>query len=592
VRNLLAAEVFSVIQAWAQPAGGSLTLGTASTVQQKLLEAWNLLVPSTHHDYITGTAIPDVFHSEQIDLLEQAASLSEGILRDALSTIAGSIKPQNSGSPVVVFNPLGFSRNNELAHISADDLRDASISVSGTSYQKAYDGGLLLIASAPALGYQTAYLANANTPPANPVTINPSSNPVSAAKVVISNGLVSATLQQDTDGFWGLVSVIDSATNQELISPNSVANQLLFYRENGDEYVFGNENVSPAWNLADVSTFLSNPAIEIIESGSLRVIVRTSFTYNDGTTQIEYVMEYVMHANEPMLRMRASGAAQMPTPADSSAGYSGYSVLTSFPLNSPIDTVVRGTPYHWTDVMPNWITPDQVYWNGQMFMPTQKFVIPQASGAAMCAVYHADVPAWGISYQWNSGNNGFETNNGVLYSCLWRNGDGHYFNNAVGYSGTPLALGTDPGVHVREYALRMPSSLGTPQSCGPLKESLAYANPLICVPVAAWNNVLNDSLSLASSGNSSSLITAAKQGSVNPGNLILRVYNPTDAGLPTTITLDSHLASSGPLTATGQNALEQNLGSAAESALQINTSSNTVSFTAVTALTTLAVAMP
>ncbi|MFZ1010424.1 MAG: hypothetical protein WAN65_26530 [Candidatus Sulfotelmatobacter sp.] len=430
LRNLLAAELFSLIASWGQSSGGSLSIGTGVTQQDRLLEAWNLLVPSTHHDYITGTAIPDVFHTEQMGLLEQAASLSRGILEDTLRTVAGAIKPQNVQSPslfpVAVFNPLGFSRENEVAYICGDDVKNASITVSGTSYQKTNDGGLLFAASAPALGYQTAYLTNADNPPANPVVVSPPANPVSATQVNISNGLVSATLQQNSTGIWGLTSVIDLATGTQLINQNSFANQLLFYQENGDEYQFGNELTEPAWNLADVSAYLSNPAIEIVESGTFRAIVRTSFTYNDGSTQLEYVMEYIMYASEAMLRMRTKGAA----PMIQTGPYTGYSVLTSFLLNPalPIDTVVRGTPYHWTGVMPNWISPQQVYWNGPMFMPTHNFVIPQASGAALCAIYHSDVPAWGISYEWNSANQSFDQNNATLYGCLWRNGNGNYFS--------------------------------------------------------------------------------------------------------------------------------------------------------------------
>jgi alpha-mannosidase len=594
VRNLLAAEAFSLIASWAQPSGGSISLGTGVTEQDRLLEAWNLLVPSTHHDYITGTAMPDVFHSEQIGLLKQAASLSKGILDDALQTIAGSVTPKYVQSPslfpVVVFNPLGFSRNNEVAYISADHVKNASIKVSGTSYQQAHDGGLLFVASAPALGYQTAYLTSANNPPASPVTVTPPTNPVSATQVTIANGLVSATLQQNSAGIWALASVTDLGTSTQLLNQDLFANELLFYQENGDEYLFGNEvSADSAWNLADVSAYLSNPAIEIVESGPLRGIVKTSFTYNDGTTQIEYVMEYIIHTFEPMLRMRTTGAA----PMTQMQPYTGYSVLTSFPLNPAytIDTLVRGTPYHWTDVMPDWISPEQVYWNGQMFMPTHNFAIAEASGVPLCAVYHADVPAWGISYEWNSASQSFNRNNSTLYGCLWRNGNGNYFN-WVSNTDYPLPLGTDPGVHVREYALRIPSGLGAPQSCGPLKESLVYSNPLVCLPIMPWNGALDDTLSLASSSNSSAIITAAKQGSVNPGNLILRVYQPSNGKLQTILTLDPHLTSSSPLTVTGQSALEQNLASAAESALQIGTTSNTVAFTAVTALTTLAVATP
>ena len=126
-------------------------------------------------------------------------------------------------------------------------------------------------------------------------------------------------------------------------------------------------------------------------------------TYEDkeSATTIVYVREYILLANESMLRMRSTGAAPMLT-AGSNAG---CSVIVAFPLtggSKGIDKLVRGTPYHWTDVMPDWIQPTQIYWNDQTFLPTHNFIIPQSNGESLCAFYHSDVPAWGISNEFNT----------------------------------------------------------------------------------------------------------------------------------------------------------------------------------------------
>src|SRR5260370_21905991 len=116
-----------------------------------------------------------------------------------------------------------------------------------------------------------------------------------------------------------------------------------------------------------------------------------------------------------MLRMRSTGAAPM---LQIGPCY-GTSVVVQFPLTSPIDTLVRGTPYHWTAQMP------EVYWNDQTFLATHNFVIPQASGTSLAAIYHSDVPAWGISNQGGPGP--FEPNNRRLFCSLWPNRDVHCF---------------------------------------------------------------------------------------------------------------------------------------------------------------------
>lgn len=595
-RNLLAAEIFSVIAAWTNPLGGALVTRTGTARAQQLFDAWDMLVPSTHHDYITGTAIPDVFHTEQLTLLRQADAAADLLLRDTMETIAGAVDLGFEQSlAVVVFNSLGFQRK-EVVELTAAQVANSSISVSGKSYQPTPDGGLLFMGSAPSLGYQTIYSGNADAP------VNPAEVKQSTDKVLLSNGLLSTTLTPDAHGIWGLTSVVDTGIDKELIQPNRIANDLLFYPDIGDEYLFGNEylKAKKSWQTADVTSKLSNPTIEIIENGPLRVRVKTKVTYRDVRTTIDYVREYILLANEPMLRMRSTGAAPMlPAGEDNGVNAAGCSVVVAFPLaagDNGIDKLVRGTPYHWTDVMPDWIEPTQIYWNDQTFLPTHNFIIPQSGGESLCAFYHSDIPAWGISNVFNTVRNDFEPNDGVLYNCIWRNGDGRYFDTAAATpTRTPLAEGTDPDVHVREYALRIPSSLKTADTGGPLREALAFRSPLLGVVAAQWTGQLPDTLSLASGSPDSAIITAVKPGTVKPADFVFRIYQPTNAPLSITLTLDPRLNPLGTLDelqnmgARGQTALEQDLSEAAEAALNIETTSNTITFKAATALTTLAV---
>jgi alpha-mannosidase len=581
-RNLLAAELFSIVAGWARAAGGTAASGTGLSQAELLLEAWNLLVPSSHHDYLPGTAIPDVFHTEQTTLLRAADARAEWLLRDALETIAGAIDVTQSESAVAVFNPLGFART-EIVELSREEIEDAGIECSGPGYQQSAAGGLLFFADAPSLGYQTAYLGS-GTDPKPPAQVEPSTNPVTASEVTLTNGRVEATLAPDAQGIWNLTSVTDLAIGKPVLRPGSIGNQLLFYCDGGTEYRFGMEFDPPApWEAADVSGSLSDPTIEILEAGKLRVWVRTTVTYRDEQSEIVFTRDYLLVEGEPLLRMRSSGAAPMlqATP------YHGSSVLVAFPLatgSTGIETLVRGTPYHWTDVMPS------LYWNSYTFLPTHGFVIPRSGSTQLCALYHADVPGWGLSSYWDTNTHSFAPNDGVLYGCLWRNGDGHYFD-WVEPTPPSLAEGTDPDVHVREYALRMPSTLEPPESGRPLREALAYASPLRGLPVSSWSTELPDSLWLASSSDSRALVTAVKQGTVNSGDVVLRVYQPTNAELTATLTLDSHLAapSTGTVAVRGQTALEQDLDPADESALALQATSNTVTFTAGRALTTLAV---
>lgn len=568
-RNLIAAEVFSVIAGLAEPQGGTSASGTGATAAENLLEGWNLLSPSTHHDYITGTAIPDVFHTEQTTLLRQADAQAAWLAEDAMETIAGAIQPKQYGPAFAVFNPLGFARTG-VVELSGSQVADINFPHGGAGFQPAVDGGLLFVASAPSLGYQTAYLTTAGAPQ-NPATVTQDTS-----SVTLSNGLVTAILKPDANNIWGLVSVVDAGSGTELIASGAVANDLQFWADGGDEYQNGNELQPASWKLTDVTSRLSSPSVAVLESGPLRVTVRTTMTYTDTHGTIDFIRDYILLANEPMLRFRSSGAAPMLT---APGGYQGSSVLVTFPLASAINTITRGTPYHWTSLMP------PPYWNDQMFMATHHFVIPQSGGVDLCAIYQFDIPGWGLSYRWNGTS--FDPNDGVLYGDLWRNGDAHYYGWVDGYA--RLTRGSDPDVHVREYALRMPSTLGAASTGQPLREALAFASPLRGVAVAPWTGALPDTFSLASTSDETALITVAKPGTVTEGDVVLRVYQPTNQALAVEITVDGHLKG---FTVRGQTALEQDLSADAANALGLSSTATTISFTAPFALTTLAVTPP
>ena len=196
-----------------------------------------------------------------------------------------------------------------------------------------------------------------------------------------------------------------------------------------------------------------------------------------------------------------------------------------------VDGVVRGTPYHWHDRLP---VP---YWKRPTFQATHHFVVPKAEGKILGALYHADIPAWAIDQD------------GAMIGCILRNtpATGGWPSGGEGRG----ANGVDFGSHTHAYALRIPQGLALPPtSSGALRESSGFATPLlgayVNVPTSGVtpdgsNVAFPDSFSLAKVTGGDAILTAGKAGQFDPGALILRLYQPSNASQAVTLDLSDYL---------------------------------------------------
>lgn len=575
-RALLGAEIFGVIAG----ARNAKTCGGAWTVELQartsaLREAWLGLAPSTHHDFITGTAADYVYRGEQLPRLAAARIGAVGLRRDAMREIAAQVKtePQSGEQPIVVFNQLGFQRNGlvELAVPSAlDPSAFASVRTpaGNTALQVSAEGDLLFAATGESLGYTTCYLSPDTVAPTAEATITPSSD--GADSYVLANSLIS--VEVSAASAWAIDTILDlqSGDPQSNIL-GGTSNQIGFYNDaDGNNYRYAPEQGKgyPALTL-DTSVTTTVTGVQVLETGPLRVRLQAEVTCTVAGTDYPYVLEYQLVADEPFVRMRTTGACPL-----------NYSAMTIFQLGAEVGAIAQGTPYHWDDAA-------QVrYWDGPSMQATHDFLIPETTtGAPQAAIYHGAMPAWGQGAQ----------NSNLLVGGLPRNPGQNYF----GWCQLPMPPGgIDPDVHTMEYAFRVPTGINVdgngvadPSNGAQLIEALGYTTPLLAL-VAPDNstNQLPASVSLASvsasSGTSTPILTVAKGSEANPSNLILRTYQPSNAGMDVTVSLAGLQTLGGTVqNASLVTALEQPISDSQAPTV----SGSDVSFTADLALTTVQV---
>lgn len=560
-RALLGGETFSLI---------ARLLGVASQTQQSaeaFSEAWQLLSPSTHHDYITGTAgteYADVYAQEQLPLLARALregeSLREQAMRDITGAMAVNFPDQGPSydTPFVAFNQLGFGRTDVVEIQDGAALGAKTLNVTGGGMdlvQPTPDGNLLALVSVPSLGFGLNFVnTSPYTTPSSTPSVSISSD---QGSVTLENSSVRVTVSSIAN--WCISELIDKASGGSVLSGNM---QLVVFSDGGSIYTFGNEHMSGQF-YPDTNVTWQPGTAQIVERGPLRVSVVASVTMTLEQATVEYTLKYTLVAGESFVRVAVTGRA-----------LDGTSVMISLPILGGVGSITRGTGYHWDSQT---LIP---YSPGYVFYPTHDYVrATKTDGSPTSAVvYHAGIPAWGYAID----NSGVAQEGTPLYGVLFR-------NTSLSAWG---AGGWDNGTHTQVFAIRPSNGAGIPEDGTMLKESRRFSTPLIGRLVSPFTtgSIKTPNYSLAEIDGESQpvFLTAAKQGSFDSSAAFLRVYNPTNESQKVTVKVAQGLNAS---QSTGATALEAPLPPETEAALGMQASASGISFSATHAVTTLKIPM-
>ncbi|MFP2896677.1 hypothetical protein [Corallococcus sp. 4LFB] len=451
VRALMSAEVISALLRTSSGYASSSLDAFDSTVWN----GWEVLAPSSHHDFVTGTSPDPVYYGEQLPLSRQGVSVARAALDQGMALLAQGIsaKPQPQELPVVVCNTLGFERaHGLLAELTPPpaDLRFQAVKSVRTRdgllpIQRAANGNLLFRAAPPSAGYETVYLSTLSAP--GPIVV---SQPSVGDTATLENDLIRVTLSQ-AEG-WGISQFsygVDGGSHNLFVS-QGVGNQLRFYTDSGNIYQFGNEPYGstnpPVYGTfsQDMSAKFVGGAARWLEQGPYRYRLQAEVTEQNSGQR--FMLEYSLVVGERFLRMKLTGASP-----------SGTSVAVAFPMvnasGTAPTTLSYGTPHYQQDVLP---VPN---WPGPTFVATHDYVIPciQQGSQPVGGIYHQGIPAWTLDSE------------GVLLGVVLR-------NTPAGGRG---ASGSDSGWHEQEYVVAPPLSVnGTPRLGTPLKDALSVTTPL------------------------------------------------------------------------------------------------------------------
>ncbi|HEX5603530.1 MAG TPA: glycoside hydrolase family 38 C-terminal domain-containing protein, partial [Pyrinomonadaceae bacterium] len=253
-----AAEKASVGAAW---------VGTPVYPQERLNNAWTLVMGGQFHDILPGTATPKAFNfswNDDVIAMNQFAS----VLTSATEGIASGLNTQTVGTPIVVYNPLNIEREDVVEvrvkfgpqtksiRVVGPDGREVPSENLGTDVD---DGttALLFVAKAPSVGYAVYDV--------QPVATETRESPLKVSESLLENERYRISLNSEGD----VASIFDKQLNRELLSAPM---RLAIKNDTPAQW--------PAWNMdwTDVQkpprAYVGGAAkVTVFEDGPVRVAV-------------------------------------------------------------------------------------------------------------------------------------------------------------------------------------------------------------------------------------------------------------------------------------------------------------------------------
>lgn len=252
--------------------------------------AWRKVLFNQFHDIAAGSGIAAIYKDADRDYAE-IRHIAEDSIRESLTDLAAHVNTSGDGVPVMVFNPLSWSRSDavevkvELPHpgtpfIADDRGKMATWQVLRRESPQRYTI-LLQAKDVPAMGYRLYRIRTLNTH-------------IFVGKPA-DGRLENEFLRVDVDLKSGCItSLFDKKANREAISPGTCGNLLQAFQDKPKEW--------DAWNIdADFENVKWNidkaESVKLIQNGPVRSAIQVVRKFQNST----FTQDYTLDAGSPRL---------------------------------------------------------------------------------------------------------------------------------------------------------------------------------------------------------------------------------------------------------------------------------------------------
>jgi alpha-mannosidase len=225
----------------------------------ELTEDWKKVLFNQFHDLAAGSGIGVIYKDAQKDY-DVVHWSTDAISSGALRTVAERVNTAGEGTPVLVFNPLGWERSGEISvHVDSGkpvtSAEGAQIIDTRTDPQTGASDVRLHVLHVPALGYKVVHLGSGAAKNAE--------SDVAAKDVGNSISLESNAVRVTIDKQTGCIaSLYEKKSGFEALGKGACGDQLQFFKDTPKDY--------DAWNV-DPGT-LDAPPMTIDRADSVELL--------------------------------------------------------------------------------------------------------------------------------------------------------------------------------------------------------------------------------------------------------------------------------------------------------------------------------
>jgi alpha-mannosidase len=254
----------------------------------ELTEDWKKVLFNQFHDLAAGSGIGVIYQDAQKDYDVVRWSTNE-IKAGALETVDEKINTAGKGTPVVVYNPLGWERSGEVSvHVqggkTAVSASGAQLVEAKTDEKTGVSDVRLHVMKVPALGYKVVWVGGDNR--AKQGGESGADAKESATSITLENGTMRLSIDKQSGC---ITSLFDKKSNFETLASGACGNQLQFFKDTPKDY--------DAWNIDPGTLDVAPSVIGHADSVELRKTEEPSIRVTRHWQESKFVQTFNLSAD-------------------------------------------------------------------------------------------------------------------------------------------------------------------------------------------------------------------------------------------------------------------------------------------------------